>query len=98
MKLDRVKLFNNKPYIIINGKYGQERQFGKIIICKFCGQKTFAPSFRIKNGSAKFCSPQCSGKAFAGDKSPIWKGGKGIRSNGYIEITIPKNHPLRLKG
>jgi hypothetical protein len=98
MNIDKVEYLNGKPFIFINAKRGKERQFGKIVTCLFCGKKTFSSNYKISKNMGKFCSTQCSGKAFGGEKSPVWNGGRGVRTNGYVEVTIPNDHPLKLKG
>ena len=89
------KSWEDKPYILV--AKGKERQYGKILECPVCNIKYFTPNYKAKKGNT-VCSPQCAGRKYTGYKSPVWKGGKGTRTNGYVEITIPDTHPLKLKG
>ena len=83
------------PYVIYGKK--KEKVYGEMITCKLCGKEAFVTNSR-KNPNGNYCSPRCAGKAYKGNKSPKWKGGKRLLQNGYIEVTLPQNHPLRLKG
>lgn len=68
----------------------------RIKICLYCRNKFKADG--QYNKKRKFCSPQCAGLAYKGNKSPKWKGGRIIEGKGYVSVTIPLNHPLKLKG
>lgn len=65
--------------------------------CKLCGKDGLVSRYRYKE-SGNYCSASCAGKDYKGNKSPKWKNGKFIHPNGYIYITTPENHPLRLRG
>lgn len=45
-------------------------------ICPICGKEFFAHPSIIKNGGGKYCSRECMGKSYRGEKSSNWKGGK----------------------
>lgn len=81
----------------LNSNTHQYKESEGITHCSVCNKKIVRRLDRIKK-DRNVCSSKCFGLRYQGKESSAWKGGKGMRSNGYIEVTIPKNHPLRLRG
>lgn len=91
----RVMVNDGRPFIwnTQNPTKKRWRIYGTFSNCCVCGHKFFHPG---KAGvGAGVCSPACSGKKFAGNKSPRWKGGKHIPPNGYVHVLLPVGHPWR---
>lgn len=57
------------------------------LFCKFCN-KDF-----IGHKTRQYCSQSCNAKSRKGERSPGWKGGRRVNSQGYIDIYNP-THPF----
>lgn len=93
MDLGRVRYKNGRAYISRirtsgNSKGIVQRTFGRIINCKYCGNKCFAPDLEIKRGRGLFCSYGCRKREHNG----LWKGGEK-NSAGRIWVLNPE-HPF----
>jgi hypothetical protein len=44
--------------------------------CKQCGEEFLARPDQIARGVGNFCSKQCRGSWYAGERSPLWEGGQ----------------------
>lgn len=69
-------------------------------ICVECGNEYGVIASRYKN--SKYCDKVCQNnhykKRFALDKNPMWKGGRRLRPDGYIEVkTANKKRPYQLE-
>lgn len=87
MKLDRVKFKDGRPYVERIHKSGKRKgetakRYGKIIICKNCGENCFATDGNIKKGNGRFCSKECASQL---KNNPNWKNGRR-HHQGYIQF------------
>lgn len=61
---------------------------GAVATCETCGKE-----YALRGGkAARFCSRQCLYDSMRGEKAAHWKGGRHVRSDGYVTVYAP-DHP-----
>ena len=69
--------------------------------CLNCSKEIEATSGELSRGRKKFCYKKCwmvrLSKNMTGMNHPMWKGGKRIQAEGYIELSGLQNHPMSNK-
>lgn len=81
MNIDKVKIFNGKPYFIYNNG---AREIGEFRKCKSCNKEFFTIKSIIKRGGGIYCSKKCS------NNNRPRRGWKDCM--GYKQVFAP-NHP-----
>ncbi len=84
-----------------SAQYKHDNHQPNLVTCKVCGKEFHRQKSREKyNGGNHYCSKSCRNADYSGDNHHMWKGGRRVRDDGYVDVAkslVPPEYHCMLR-